>query len=154
VLPLITAPRQISTITVTSPLALHDALPLYRIAVHRRNNVTDFQAGLVASASRRDFADLGAGRGEPVLLDLRADGDTDLGVRHLLAFREMLGHVFGQINRNSEAQTNGARFSAALTRRGADGRIDGDHLAVQIDQRATGVPGVDRGVGLNRRENR
>src|SRR5690606_8109375 len=49
--------------------------------------------------------------------------------------------------RDREAQPDAAPRGA----RGADGRVDADDLALQVDQRAAGVARVDRGVGLDER---
>ena len=61
--------------------------------------------------------------------------------------------------RRSGSRTRARSSRPAPTSRAAVGRrtdrgVDADHVAVQVDQRAAGVAGVDRGVGLDRRVRR
>ena len=57
---------------------------------------------------------------------------------------DLLGDAAGLVDRDREAQADAAAALAG----GRDGRVDADHLPVEVDQRATGVALVDRGVGL------
>ena len=49
-------------------------------------------------------------------------------------------NVLGDVDRNGEADALG---------RHDDRRVDADHLAAAVDQRAAAVAGVEGGVGLN-----
>ena len=51
---------------------------------------------------------------------------------------------FARADRDREADPDGAARAA-----GRDLRVDADHLAARVDQRAAGVAGVDRRVGLD-----
>ena len=64
------------------------------------------------------------------------------------AISHNLPHDFaGQIDRNREAQTNIAgRAALRIETR----RIDADQFAAKIDQRAAGIPRVDRRIGLDK----
>ncbi len=62
---------------------------------------------------------------------------------HLAIFNELVHDAADHVDRYGEADSD----VAAGARQ--DGRIDADQLAAQIHQRAAGVAGIDRGVGLD-----
>ena len=64
---------------------------------------------------------------------------------------QLLDGAPGLVDRDREADADVAGLAAELAAAdGGDGRVDADDLAVEVDQRAAGVAGVDRGVGLDR----
>ena len=74
--------------------------------------------------------------------------DADVRVRRLATRDELAGDVHREVDRDREADTSGLRRTHASCGR-EDGRVDADKSALLIDERATGVAGIDRGVGLN-----
>ena len=57
----------------------------------------------------------------------------------------MLGHIHGHVNRDGEGNAHEAAAAAVNL------RVDADHLAAQVKQRAARIAGVDGDVGLNER---
>ncbi|MNQ61493.1 hypothetical protein D3C85_758080 [compost metagenome] len=121
-----------------------------RLAVHAENDVAHLQAALRRRAALQHLGHQGAGR------LVQAEGFGQILVHFLdhhaqpattdLAFGlELVGNAHGDVDRNGEGQTH----EAAGT--GEDLRVDADHLAVQVEQRAAGVTRVDRHVGLDER---
>ena len=58
---------------------------------------------------------------------------------------ELLAHVVGHVDRDGERQAHVAAAAAV------DLRVDADHFAVEIEQRAAGVARIHRHVGLDER---
>ena len=58
------------------------------------------------------------------------------------------------VDRDREAEADRAAAAAGAGAAGADRGVDADHVAVHVDQGAATVAGVDRGVGLDRRDRR
>ena len=56
---------------------------------------------------------------------------------------DLLHNTADQVNRDGEANALGARVLRQHR------RIDADEFAAAVDQRATGIAGVDRRIGLN-----
>src|SRR5690606_11826538 len=58
---------------------------------------------------------------------------------------QLVGHIHGDIDRNSEGQPHEA------ARTGEYLRVDANHFTLQVEQGPTGVAGVDRHIGLDER---
>ena len=69
-------------------------------------------------------------------------GDTQLTVRDLAVLLDLVLHLHGDVDWNREGKTLEATGTAE------DLRIHADHLAAQIEQRASRVAGIDRSIGL------
>ena len=72
------------------------------------------------------------------------DADAEVGVLHLAAGDERVRDALRRVDRDREAD---AVVAAGVA---LDLRVDADHLAAEVQQRAAGVAVVDRGVGLDR----
>ena len=73
--------------------------------------------------------------------------DADPAADHAAVIEDILHDAAGQIDRDREADALDAHVAAvALVEHR---RVDADQFAARIDQRAAGVAGVDRGIGLN-----
>ena len=94
---------------------------------------------------------LSAGPPASNALDPRAAGvrvgdlDAEVRVADLLALDELVGDGLRLVGRDREADAD-----VAVGALRGDRAVDADDLAVHVDQRATGVARVDRGVGLDR----
>src|SRR2546430_5284942 len=62
------------------------------------------------------------------------------------SLHELVGDLLRGVARDRESDADVARALAS----GRDRRVDADHPTRGVDQRATGVARVDRGVGLDR----
>src|SRR4029078_12661924 len=113
---------------------------------YRRHHVALDDARRRGRAARHDVLHLGAVGGG--VAD-RAGVDADLGVRHRAGADQLVGDVAGVLDGDGEAEADRAALALALTE-AADGGVDTDDRAGRVDEGATGVAGVDRGVGLDR----
>src|SRR4029077_13563967 len=73
----------------------------------------------------------------------RLDRHTEPRARHVSALLELGYQLLGEVDRDRESDADAAAAAAEY------GRVDADDPAVLIEERATGVARVDRGVGLN-----
>src|SRR5690606_24436788 len=122
-----------------------------RLAVDREDDVARLEPGLVRGAAllhrlltlERPGGDAHALAGVGLV-----DRDADArGLRHA-GVDQLLGDAAHLVRRDGEAEADVAALAAAAERR--DRRVHPDHLAGGVDQRAAGVTGVDRRVGLDR----
>ncbi|CAN4032706.1 NADAR domain-containing protein, partial [Dysosmobacter welbionis] len=82
-----------------------------------------------------------------------ADGGAQIGlVAHIAVGHDVLDHADDVIDGDSEAQALHTLAGAAVA--GVFGGHDTHHLAVAVQQRTTGVAGVDGGIGLDHIEGR
>src|SRR5258708_40121371 len=112
------------------------------------NNVAGFDAGAFRGRSLRDAGYQCAGRlGQAEFLgDVRVDAvelNAEDAALHLPIFDELVHDAPDHVDRDRETYAD----VAAGARQ--NGGIDADQLAAQIHQGAAGVPGIDRGVGLD-----
>src|SRR6266571_4671337 len=132
----------------TGDFELEMAAVGYLLAIDFNNDVTALDAGFFRWTIRSDIADqrsaafleielLGQSRGEIL------DHHTQIATCHVTVFDETLHGIAGEVRRNSETD--------ALIATGAaqDGCVDADQTALGVHQGATGVAGIDRGVGLD-----
>ena len=75
------------------------------------------------------------------ILTQRGDAHAEPGAGHFTVLDQHVGNALGQIHRNGKPD---AGVHAA------DERVDADHLAVNVDQRAAAVAGVDAGISLDK----
>ena len=75
-----------------------------------------------------------------VAIGTRGAGYPDIGTTHPTMGEQLADHPFCRVD--SRGKTNRLRLR---DHRG----IDADHAALGVDQRAAGVAGIERGVGLN-----
>jgi hypothetical protein len=68
-----------------------------------------------------------------------------------LALLHLLDDGQHRVDRDREAQPDGARLATRLSLRRLDRCVDADQVAVQVHERAAAVAGVDGGIGLDRR---
>src|SRR3954447_18004878 len=108
-------------------------------AVERSDHVADLQTGLLGGAARD-------------LLDLRAvvrggvgGGDAEPRASDVPVGLQLRDDRLDRVDRHREAD---ARVGVRAV--GGDLRVDPDHAAGGVEQRAARVAGVDRGVGLDR----
>ncbi len=122
---------------------------LDRVAIHRHDHVACGQTGAVRGRPRLDRADDGAGLG----LDVQRlgkigrqilDRHPEPAAPHLAEFDELVHDGERHVDGHGEADPD----VAAAPRRDDRG-VDADELAVERDQRAARIAGVDRGVGLD-----
>ncbi len=74
----------------------------------------------------------------------RLDGDADVGVFGFALFLQLDDGALDRRDRHGEADAGvGARV-------GLDLLVDAEHAGAGVEQRAAGVAGVDRGIGLDR----
>src|SRR2546427_11404967 len=78
-----------------------------------------------------------------VFLPRVVDPDPHDGALDVARLHELLHHGAGEVDRDREAV---ARVVAGLAR---NRRVDADHLALDVHERAARVAGVDRRVGLD-----
>src|SRR5690606_35402122 len=118
------------------------------VAIEGQDHVADPDARLFGGAARLDPGDQGAdraiqaqriGKGTRDLLHLYADQSAT----HTAIGLQLLYDVLGDVDGDGEADAHVA------ARTGEDLRIDADHLAGQVEQRASGVAGIDGHVGLD-----
>ncbi|MNJ41517.1 hypothetical protein D3C77_364430 [compost metagenome] len=121
-----------------------------RLTVHAQDHVTHLQATLGCRAIFQHLGYQGTGRlvqakgFSQVLVDL-LDHHAQPAAADLAVFLELVGYIQRNVDRDGERQAH----EATGTRE--DLRVDTHHLAVHVEQRATGVTGVDRNVGLDER---
>ena len=136
-----------STATITSPPA---RTWLALEARSASSPPSTLQPGVVGRAAGDDLGDQRAGVGVDAELvgELRVErlaGDADVGVVGLA----VLAQAAPPSARRGSIGT--AKPTPSLPpERGVDLLVDADHLAVGVEQRAAGVAGVDRRVGLDR----
>src|ERR1017187_2557925 len=122
---------------------------LHGLAVEFQNDVALQQAAALRRAVGADVAyqramrlflaeGLGHGRRD-VLRD-----DPQISARHFPVLADLVHDGAGQVHRNGEAD---ALIAFGTVRE--DGGIDADQFTAIVDQRSTGVAGVDRRVGLD-----
>src|SRR4051812_31907041 len=110
-----------------------------RATVDRGDDVAVAQAGVGGGTAAGDLADRGAGARRRV-----GELHAEVGVGDLAAGDELLGDALDHARRDREAD---AVVAAGVA---LDLRIDADHVAAGVEQRAARVAVVDRGVGLDR----
>src|SRR5918992_3044377 len=115
----------------------------HRRAVDLDDPVAGAQPAAVRGTVRNDVADRGAA------LRRVAHADAQIRALDLVAALERGHDALDLVDRHREAD---ARVVVAAL--GADLRVDADHAALAVEQRAAGVAGVDRGVGLDRARDR
>src|SRR6185437_4643246 len=123
---------------------------LERLAVELEDHVTGLDTGLLGRAALLDARYQRAlrlrqaeGVGQP-LGDV-LDHDAELAARHVAAGLQLLPDLHGDVDRYRERHAHVAAAAAV------DLRVDADHLALHVEQRAAGVARVDRHVGLDER---
>src|SRR3954470_22188862 len=117
---------------------------LDRLAGHGRDHVAGLQAGARRRAALDERGHLRA-RARAVLGRHAEEGVVDLA-----ALQQLGDHVLDGVRRDGEADADVARLAAGGRGAGRlDLRVDADHLAGAVEQRAAGVAGIDRGVGLD-----
>src|SRR4051794_23403777 len=112
------------------------------LAADRGDDVARLQAAGGGGAAGRDLGHLGAGAGDVLRLN------AEVGVRDLAGRAQLRDHALDRVGRDREADADVARLPVARAAGRLDLRVDADHLALRVEQRAAGVTGVDRGVGL------
>ncbi len=88
------------------------------------------------------FQPEGAGQARVQVLGVDAEG----AAAHLAGGDQLVHHRAGEVGRDGEAEPDVAGHRAARIEAGG---VDAHQPAVQADQRAAGVAGVDRGIGLD-----
>ena len=88
-----------------------------------------------------------SGRGRPSWrrfgrAERRIEPHAQIGPDDRAAFDELVGDDHHHVDGNREADAFVAAAGAG------DGRVDADHFAAQVEQRAAAVAGIDGGVGL------
>ena len=73
--------------------------------------------------------------------------DADPAADHAAVIEDLLHDAARQIHRDRKADALDADIAAVVLveHRG----VDADQLAARVDQRAAGIAGIDRGIGLN-----
>ena len=110
------------------------------------DHVALLEAGVGGRGVVDDLVDLGAGAVALAGLHLGADDR----VARLAGAQDLVGGDLDLLHRDGEADADVAGLAAGGAAGGGDRGVDPDHLAEHVDQRPTGVAGVDRGVGLHR----
>src|SRR3954453_21520748 len=114
-----------------------------RAAVDRGDDVAAAQAGVGGGAAAGDLADRDAGARRGV-----GQLHAEVGVGDLAPGDQLLGDALHDARRDREAD---AVVAAGVA---LDLRVDADDVAGRVEQRATRVAVVDRGVGLDRARDR
>jgi len=112
-------------------------------AVHLDERVAARDAGGLGGALGIELGRHHAAADAEVLRQLRGqvlDDEADPGVPHLAVGDQVLHHAPRAIDGDGEADA---------LRLPVDGGVDADQLALDVEQRAARVPGVDRSVGLD-----
>ena len=138
------AGRRASTVSSTrspglcSRTAAREVLRLLDLAVaDGRDPVARAQLGGGGGAGLRDRVDDRA-----VVVRVERRGDPEVGALDVAALDQLRHDLLDGVDRDGEAD------AARLARGGRDLRVDADHAALGVEQRAARVAGVDRGVGL------
>ena len=118
------------------------------LAVELDDDVARLDAGGFGRALVVDAGDQGAARG----LDVEAfgdfvgdllDADAEPAAAKLAELAQLIDHAGNRLRGHREADAD-----RAAGRRN-DQRVDADHVAIKIEQRAAGIAAVDGGVGLD-----
>ena len=121
----------------------------YRPAVGIEYDVTFPQPRLVGRAAGDHGVDHCAFNGRKFLLlrdvlgDLANGRDANSAALDFTEARKLVHHPHRHVGWHCEADAD------VTARRADDGRVDADQLTAQIDQRATRIARVDRGIGLD-----
>ncbi len=112
------------------------------------DDIAGFQTRLLARAAGIHRTDQCAVRraqaeGQRQLLANILHRDADAAANHLAVLLQLLFDVQGQIDRNGERHAHIAAGTAINL------RIDADHFAIDVEQRAAGIPGIHGRIGLN-----
>ncbi|PRD36405.1 UNVERIFIED_CONTAM: hypothetical protein NCL1_08904 [Trichonephila clavipes] len=118
------------------------------LAVELGHHVTGLEAGTRCRRLRLHAGDQRAGRlGQAVgvgqVLGHFLDGDTEVAATDLALVAQLTHHLHGDIDRNRERQAHEAAGAAV------DLRVDADHLAGGVEQRAAGIARIDGDIGLD-----
>src|SRR5580692_3801665 len=118
------------------------------LAVDTEDDVERLDAGFVGRTARLDRGHGRAARPiEAEVLGRRGrdflNGDADATAADTTVLDQLLGNIVGHADRNREGD---AFVTAAAA---VDLRIDADHLTLEIEQRSTGIAGIDRDIGLD-----
>jgi hypothetical protein len=110
------------------------------VAVDADDAVAVLQSGLGGGGAGHDGADDGAGLGGAADggFDVAA-GDAEPAADDLAGALDLRDDLLGLVDGDGEAEALAA---------GVDGGVDGDDLALEVEQRAAARAGGDRGVGL------
>src|SRR6266404_942242 len=120
----------------------------YFLAIELDDNIAVSQASLFGGTLGRDITHKGAGR--ILELELRCqirsnvlNHNPEIAAGYMTIFDQALHHVAGEVNGDGKAN------SLVPTAATEDGGINADQPAFSIDERATRVTGIDRGVRLD-----
>ncbi len=114
-------------------------------SVEARNHIARLDSCAIGRPARHDLGDertLGAARSERFAersVD-RLNGHAEPTARDVPGADELAQHFFESIGGNGETDAAPIRV---------DGRVDADHFTLEVEERASAVAGVDRGVGLD-----
>jgi hypothetical protein len=115
-----------------------------RLAVDLDHDVLRVDAGTIRRSAAHDAANGDAALGRPRSIARLIHGlDAEPAARHLAILDDLLQHVAGDRYRDREADADRA---AGLRE---DHAVDADQVAGRIDERAAGVPEIDRSIGLD-----
>ena len=128
----------------------HFGITLDQTAIDAHDDVTGLDPAFVCRATSLDRTDERTARTvqAEAVSQLRInllDADADATATDLAALDELLAHVIGDIDGNRKRQTHVAAGLAVNL------RVDADDFTVHVEQRTTGITGIDRHVGLNKR---
>src|SRR4051794_10495880 len=119
------------------------------VAVELRHDVAPLDARLRRGAAGRDrLHERAAVDREVEVAQRRVDRDrvdAEEPAVDAAVLRELRHQALGRVDRDGEADADVAAAASA----GLDLRVDADHAAGRVEERAAGVAGVDRGVGLD-----
>ncbi len=119
------------------------------LAIQCEHHIALLEAGLCRWRIGRNVADQNAA----ALIQPELLGETrrhvlnvhaQIAAHDFAVLDDLVHDVARHVDRNCEAD---ALVAAALARENR--RVDADQAAVKVDQRAAGIAGIDRGVGLN-----
>src|SRR6266404_6237712 len=123
---------------------------LYRCAIHGGDHVATLESGLFRRTAGFDVHDHYAVRcaqflqgnriGAQIFLKAYADG----AARYASLGDDLVVDIDSGSRRQREA------YAFISTAASNDGGVDADHFAGQVNERAAGVAGIDRGVGLQK----
>ncbi len=124
---------------------------VHALAVGRHHHVARLQPGCGGGRAGQHAGDqrtAGFAQAQ-ALRDLRGqvlDFHAQRAAHHHALGDQLLDHVAGEVGGNGQAQADVAGHAALRVEAGG---IDADQLALQVDQRATGVARIDRRIGLD-----